>query len=299
MNSSNDHPDTVVSADGSVVHTAAPVPVERPNPPLDELFKQKVMHMALPRFVTESNTNMDHAQVVEHLHASRKMLPVLTAEYESRLLGQAGEFPTPMTDGTTRIFKYPPCWNHAECVANTRRLPGFTLEEPGCVLMGLMYPEEFDAFVNTGRVPQPRPCILCARFDLNDWCVSLRPNYQRLGIVDRSVVLQLYRNLVDQPHGYSSEYVFHPLHQRYEGFIDPIAALRVSALRAFKDPQQGGRWMIDQSVMFYRHDNPLLPRVGESLQVTNPSLLKPPPLPVDPVVRQLDVVSSRLKQMFE
>ena len=134
--------------------------------------------------------------------------------------------------------------------------------------MGLMYPTEYEHFVKTGTAPaERRPCILCARFAVQDWVLSLRHNWQRLGVVNRNFSVQLYRNLVDQEGGYWSRYVLHPPSNRYEGFMDPIAVVRLSELRARQDEQQGGRWVIEQTPMIYRPEAPLPVRPGEPLQV--------------------------------
>ena len=75
----------------------------------------------------------------------------------------------------------------------------------------------------------------------------LRPNHQRVSVLDRTFVVQVYRNLEGPEGGYASQYLLRPLVNTWEGFIDPVVKFRHSLLRAFQDERQGGRWCIDQS----------------------------------------------------
>lgn len=129
----------------------------------------------------------------------------------------------------------------------TEQLRGWP--SPGVVLTALLLPAEYETLLVNGRAPtQSRPCVLCYRFHAMDYVLTLRPNFARVGGVHPGVV-QSYRNLVDEPEGYFRECVLLPSTTRFEGFVDPIALFRRSFLQGRRDPQQGNRWVVDQSAM--------------------------------------------------
>jgi hypothetical protein len=126
----------------------------------------------------------------------------------------------------------------------------------------LLFEEEYATLQRTGRAPVvSRSCVLCYRFHAQDYILTLRPNLKRIGGVHEGVV-QVYRNLCDEPGGYFREALLHPDPNRFDGFIDPIAIFCRSTLRAQLSLREGQRWRIDQSAIVY----PLAP----------PSLLAPP-----------------------
>ena len=214
---------------------------------------------------TLNDQELLHHALREGREDRRLLLPVLTASFESRLLAESGTFP--LAPGG-RTVSYPPCRWGAECVGMTEKIDGFPAGR-GAVLTALMFPTEYEALLSHGRAPgNPRPCILCCRYYSTDYVLTLQPNYARVDGVHPYVV-QCYRNLVDEPDGYLGQCVLKPSTTRFEGFVDPIATFRRSFLRAVRDPQQNGRWVIDQSAMCVRQPAPPLSthlRVGMPLE---------------------------------
>jgi len=183
-----------------------------------------------------------HTALREGREDRRLLLPLLRASHESLLLAEAGTFPR---DG--RRVTYPPCRWGQQCVGVTEQIRG--LPPGGVVLTALLFPEEYETLLSSGRVPNtPRPCVLCYRYHAMDYVLTLEPNFTRVGGVHPGVV-QCYRNLVDEPEGYFLECVLMPSTVHFEGFVDPIATFRRSFLCGARDPTQGQRWVVDQSSM--------------------------------------------------
>lgn len=244
------------AATAAAPHPRHPQHRENPEakPYLVEEFQFLLSRLPLPSFTLlplgpAGPALTDQQQLWAALKETREdrrlLLPLMRSSHESRLLAEAGTFPCPQQRG--RQVTYPACQWGAACVARTQRLHGFTPERPGVTLMALLFEEEYETLLQSGRCSvKQRPCVLCYRFHAQDYVLTLQPNFQRVGGVDEGVV-QIYRNLCDQPQGYFREAMLHPNPTRFEGFVDPIALFLRSSLRAYRDPQQGGRWVIDQS----------------------------------------------------
>lgn len=261
MATDSKHPDN--SLDEALMEASR----ENTNPPITDIMRQRLADLPRPRLVMEQDMRTDSADIQHLLRQRRVMLPVLTASFESMLLAEAGSHTIPMETGPARELTFPECARGAQCIGNTHRLHGFPEKKPGVVLTALMFPEEYQMFLETGTAPlERRPCILCCRAHLTHFILSLRPNFQRLNGVDTGFTCQLYRNLQDDPDGYFSQFMLRPVATRYEGFMDCIVGYHHSQLRAFRDPEQGGRWVIDQSGMVY--EEPPAPHVqpGETFR---------------------------------
>ena len=148
------------------------LPPETCNPPLNAAFVKAVMNMPLPQFVLETRKNYTTERIHAHLTSRRALLPVLSASFESLLLAEAGRFPVTDANGHTRYLDYPPCARGSACVGIVYRLHEFPANHPGVILTSLMFPEEYEAFLESNVAPSgKRFCILCYRSCLQDWGV--------------------------------------------------------------------------------------------------------------------------------
>jgi hypothetical protein len=235
------------------------------NPWQSHGFQEARASVCTPTYFldTDDSRQVDTKTIQQQLSEKRLELVIQTAQHESELLGQAGDFGG---------YRYPPCVNGAEgCVAAKGTLPGMT--EPGVVLMGFMFKDEYTEFRRTKRVPYPgqRPCVLCCR------CLPVRLTLEMRSLMmqggegllrpDQAFekkpvqIVQCYRNLENVVGGYYKEYMFHP--QPNEPIIDPIVKLALQMLRAYKDSTN--RWMVDQSPLVFDKATAPRPAVGESL----------------------------------
>lgn len=225
--------------------------------PVNRILKQHVAQLEKP--VTKG-TNLSPQMLGQLLRTRQKRLPLMTAAMESELLQEAGTFSVPGKPGLVRT--YAPCKRGEDCVARRDHM----LHGPkgGFVLMGFMYEEEYNHFMETGTGPmEPRACVLCLRAHVTSYILSLRHHFKRVDEVEGGFVCHCVRNLVDQPGGYNSVDVFRPSPHRWEGLVDPIAAYNVSKLVARKRNQ---RWMVDQSAMVWQKPEVPKPLLAESVQ---------------------------------
>lgn len=246
-------------------HPRHPLHHENPdeNPYLLEEFQRLLRELDRPEYVLlplgpTGPTFDDQAVMCTALRATREdhrlVLPELKAAYESQLLAEAGTFPSLTKKGL--MIEYPPCRRGDQCVGKTKQLYG--LPPDGIVLTCLLFEEEYATLQQTGRPPAvKRSCVLCYRFHLQDWVLSLRPTQHVEGV--HTGVVQLYRNLCNEPGGYIGEAMLHPDPQRFEGFVDPIAMFSRSSLTAYLNVREGGRWHLDQRSIVYPDEPPALP----------------------------------------
>lgn len=246
-------------------HPRHPLHHENPdqNPYQVEEYQRLLRELDRPEFVLlplgpAGPTLDDQPTLCTALRATREdhrlVLPELRASYESKLLAEAGTFPSLVKKGM--MIEYPACRRGDLCVGKTKRLYGLPPE--GIVLMALLFEEEYATLQQTGRpLAVRRSCVLCYRFHLQDWVLSLRPAQHVEGV--HTGVVQLYRNLCNEPGGYLSEAMLHPDPQRFEGFVDPIAMFSRSSLTAYLNVREGGRWHLDQSSIVYPEEPPVLP----------------------------------------
>jgi hypothetical protein len=130
--------------------------------------------------------------------------------------------------------------------------------------MGMMWEHEYTELMRTGIAPvEQRCCVLCARVHFANYMLCLRTNEHRLTPADDSFA---YRNLKDEEDGYHGLYVNQPspYRARERGFFDCIAVYSRSELLAYQDAAQGGRWVVDQSLMVWTPEPDLVPLVGEA-----------------------------------
>lgn len=205
-------------------------------------------------------------------------LPMLTADYEARLLGQSGTFP--WTDARGRVLRvtYPPCALGNNCVGRrggsmlnhlrvSDTLMGFPPSHPGVTLTALVFPDEWD-HEGQPRPSEPRPCILCYRILLADCVYQLRwASATGPGAVP---VVQLYANPVDREGGYVKDFMLMPHAPLSDCIIEPIAEFRFLHLRAEYDgPLRRGGWSINQTDTVYHPPvhRATAPPVGENLSL--------------------------------
>lgn len=234
-----------------------PTEPEQPNPPLTDAVNEFIQNMPRPEFVDLMHHGVNNQTHVERIHQRIVMLPIQRAELESVLLAEAGIFAVSMQDEQKRTYSFPACMRGPKCEGMTAQLPGFTAETPGAILTAFMFQHEYDAFLETGMpIAQPRCCVLCMRAAFSDFALLTRNNCGIRMTLPSDFSVQVYRNLMDEVGGYYQAYLWTPF-RREEGFADCMAIFTRSALRAFQDPTQSNRWVIDQSAMVYQPPQPM------------------------------------------
>lgn len=247
-----------------------------------------------------ANDNEDQAsrRLQEALRRRQLTLPVMTATLEQELLAEAGTF-----EFEGEMYTFPVCMNGERCIANQVEFPlgqnrfpegmAWGSNPQRFILTSLMYQEEYEAFIREKKPPDfIRPCVACCRHALielvsairytracvgsasssssssssasssneSDWSVS------RVQMAIKREVFQLYRNLVNHPEGYFSEYMYIPkVGGGDEPVIDPICQLSKSSMLLRCTPQ--GRRYLDQSKIVYSAPQAPPVRIGEPLQV--------------------------------
>lgn len=235
---------------------------------LVHLLREIETQIPVPRFLlmNHASSAMTQENIKERLRGQLAYFPLFTAQYENELMREAGRFP--IAGGQMRNF--PPCKNGRTCKANTTQLPGLAdlphPQRPDFILTMIMYPHEYDNFMQTNNAPRDaRPCILCHRYILSIHTLHVR-RHPHLVQIDNGAVFQLYRNSCDSTDGYFHNYLMIPDSDRYEGFMDMVAAFRRTLLSVnHLGPDADFRRYVDQSAMIYRPPDPPEPYVGESL----------------------------------
>ena len=93
------------------------------NPPLDQLWTKMLSEMPLSKFVESAHFPLNAEQIAQKLATRSASLPILTAQFENRLLAQAGTFPLPhRADGATRTYPGNVLSTHAPASVTCRRL---------------------------------------------------------------------------------------------------------------------------------------------------------------------------------
>lgn len=201
-------------------------------------------------------------------------LPIMSEMLESDLLAEAGTYTVGDLAG---VYDFPPCFNGSNCIGCSpdmvNHMKGLTRP---IILTQVMFLSEYTDFlqrnVNASRIPN-RPCILCVRYTMADLITLMRANRststaETAPYVDSNFqyestqVLQLYRNIPNQPDGYAKEFMLYP--EPGEAIIEPIVMLNRSKLECKLDPN--GRRFIDQSALAYQSSKMPKPRVGENLE---------------------------------
>lgn len=231
-------------------------------------FAEKMRELTPIRFYNEDATQAISQQELEsQLIQNRLVLPYLRASFERLLLAESGTFKDPRTNQTRT---YPACAKGERCIGKLvkfRHLP-----RQGVVFTALMYPEEYELFLQTGATPSHnRPCILCCREALVHWTIMCRADQMMGGPgastpissmpwqMQQTQIRQLYYNSVDQPEGYQKDRVLMP--SANEPLVHPLAMLCRTHLWAF---QKHGRWFIDQSAIEWKSPEMPQPNIGET-----------------------------------
>ena len=97
---------------------------EQPNPPISAVLKRAIQELPKPNYVELMTRGASASEVVQHLQQQIKVLPVQTAELESQLLAEAGEFRILMQDGTHRTYAFPACMRKEQCEGKIGGIPG-------------------------------------------------------------------------------------------------------------------------------------------------------------------------------
>ncbi len=185
--------------------------------------------------------------------------------YESRLLVQAGERPSPIHP--TTMIKSPACVAGDECVGISMQLHGLSESNPGRTLMSWMSEDELDRHERTGEVPTDvYPCLLCCRYITQ---TALHEFVTAKEAVDPVLIFQSFYNFVDVPGEYKRTCCHIPDPSQYNGLMLPIAAFRHDLLFAYFDSR--GLMHVDQSAMRVPLDRDQL--LSQSKSALNTSVL--------------------------
>jgi hypothetical protein len=133
-------------------------------------FIQKRDQLPVSKFFCEDSTSsgLSQEELDKQLRESRLMLHCLSAEYESMFLAEGGQHCD--QDGISR--KFPVCCQDDQCVGMTIKFHHLTEK---IKFVSLMFPNEYETFLQTGATPAVRrPCIPCCRYLLVDWEITCR-----------------------------------------------------------------------------------------------------------------------------
>ena len=109
-------------------------------------FKLKRDALPLQEFYSNSTSTkgLTQAEFEKQLRTSHLSLPLLTADYESQLLAEAGH----KKDCNGILRHFPACIYGAKCVGTTERFNNLTNQ---VVFTALMFPDEYEQFLETNR----------------------------------------------------------------------------------------------------------------------------------------------------
>jgi hypothetical protein len=231
-------------------------------------FAEKMRELTPIRFYSDTaSQSVTQQELEQQLLQGRLVLPHLSSDFERKLLAQAGTFKDKQTN-QTRV--YPECARGAKCIGMTVRIRH--LPRPGVIFTSLMFPEEYQLFLETGATPQhARPCILCCREALVHWTIMCRADVMMGGPgastpiknmpwqMQQTQIRQLYYNSVDIAGGYQKDRVLLP--SANEPLVHPIAMLSLTHISA---KLVHGRYFIDQSAIEWHPPQDPEPHIGES-----------------------------------
>lgn len=237
---------------------------EREHPFLQEHFNTLTSHLPNHRYIIPTRADTESKDVISMMMSKKAFLQVFTVDHENELLQEAGHFRHPLTG---EFYDFPPCKMKEECIGRIACIRGFdtTLSGKGAVLMMYMTPEEYAHLLKTKQRPLvSRDCILDCRHHAQDAILGTRANAP-LVTVEHTAAFQAYRNKCNEPGGYQRKYMLLPEMDRFEGFFDAIAELRISLLEMVRQgPEVQGRTRVLQDAMVYREPVVLEAEVGES-----------------------------------
>ena len=228
----------------------------------------------------------DHKACVELVRQEKAQIPIHTAEFENRLLAEAGVF---YDSAAQREIEFPPCCLGPQCIGNTAKCTndteGFRTNTPDKLkykkftLVAAMFEEEYDALLKSNKAPRnirQRLCVLDTRLAIQNNVIVYRMAHDRSGQqhayasqtppLDKFTVTQQWGNLVDCEGGYFRPYILQPSETGYEGLLTDIAQVTLSALVAKQDPQTK-RWYVDQTAtVWVPQPSKQRPEFGQDLQ---------------------------------
>lgn len=231
-------------ADGAAAAEAAPSHVPATSAPwLNEEFARMIHELPNVRLLGYESGG---PAALEWLKSRLTVLPLLTASYESELLQEAGTFPLP--DG--RMVTYPRCRKGEQCAACVYPIPNAP-QPRAPALTQLVFPHEMEALRTTGAPPmEHRLCILCCRLATYQLVLALRW-YADTARLSHDVLLQVYRNPIDQADGYRREVCVLPSSTVWEGFLDPVVMFKPALLTWVQHPETH-RWALQQDLLLFR-----------------------------------------------
>jgi hypothetical protein len=262
------------------------------DPWVTELFRSKLQQLPVPDYYfhdpTETNTTADDIYAL--LRRKQQQVELFDFAYEQLQLGEAGTFfVQPKAQQAARAVTFPPCSRGSACCGMLNGIPD--PDKIGTFVMTqMMYRHEYHTLMfSAGAAPPPaRPCILCCRRLLVDWVTWNRTITMTSEVLapdsgDNDAytaqtasqlhanshiapVYQLFRNLVNEPNGYFSQYVLTP--REGDAIIDPICMFVLPVLKRVAWPVSttATRRYIDQSLMQWKPTVHSTPRLGESIQ---------------------------------
>jgi hypothetical protein len=238
---------------------AEDVSIDPPLPPTDNIRPEDVAAATgnqvanLIRLATTDVVRSAATDSPERL----SVVPVFTRGHENKLLRSSGGW---LINGGKYVAQTEPCISGDECVgkwgslSEHQRIPGLT-QPGGVVLMSALFVDELAEFERTGKWPttsagpgKPRKpirrwCILCHRNMVMRTFLSLAKSKT---INTAKYAYNLWRNPVNKPNGYASDYV---TSRTEHNLIDPVARFKRNSLKARYEVDARGEvvWYIDQS----------------------------------------------------
>lgn len=215
-----------------------------------------------PFFVVENEVAAVDQQHINMLLRSKTTvaLPLLTAQVQSEMLIQSGDFLFPGLG----LRHLPPCCHGAKCRGMVPdAIQGLTER---VVFMRAMTEEQWEELKSENKQPTSNanwPCILCGEYNTTHYVLQSRnllPTGHTIKHEDPGEVLQLWYNLVDEEGGYYSRFIFQPLIN--EALIEPIVMPNYFMMKAYKSG--GLMWKVKRDGIIYRPPESLQPKVGET-----------------------------------
>lgn len=200
-------------------------------------------------------------ELIAELREGKYELPILSFDEEARLLGEAGDFPFKYKNKVYNV-KWPACCFKDQCIAFSKQLGivGFPFNQK--VLTSLIFPSEFDSFIEGSLRLESRPCLLCLRnnlsayVNLSNTIAFFAGSAQRAMVHgnknDNKVLFQLYQVRVGGDN-YHQSTLHDPSNTLPLGVIGNFPQFRPDLLNGYTCQDQGNRCMINQERM--RHSN--------------------------------------------
>lgn len=242
-------------------------------------FERRLALLPVPEFYDDSpgglasTASQDQLQI--QLQRQQYHVFIQTAELESQLMAEAGEF---VSKTTGKKYNFPPCRNGRLCVGVTQRL---RLQHRECIFTQVMFQQEYRHFVETGQAPKvSRPCVQCSRQHLAQavlfyrGCRTFRSHAGDSVLpfkLEPNRIRQYYQNLVDRPGGYHQMHVLLSNTSPDDPILDPICMPGGSVIFCgsstvlFRVGTNEPRMVIDQSGLVWTAPRTIAPAVGVNL----------------------------------